>query len=1107
MLGRDLKEKVSIGWLPATVALLVFLIAGLCAYALEKILISERRATVIQLSEEKLHSLDRQLSHGLAVTYTLATLLKLGDGKIPDFRPIAEELLPLYPIVSALQLVPNGVVGETSPLAGNEKAIGHDLLADERRNKEAKLAMATKRLTLAGPFTLIQGGEGMIGRLPVYVGKAEEKFWGFAAALIKLDDFLKVIDLGQLEQQGYAYQLGRNHPDTGQKQVFARSVGVLAENPVVATLEVPNGQWLLTVSPVDHWWEGRRLAIEGLICLLLSVLGALATYWSRRTRKQLEDKELHYQALYESTPAMLHSINTEGKIISVSRAWLESLGYAAEEVIGHDSVEFLTEDSRRYATEMVLPEFFRTGRCDDVEYQMVTRDGRVIDVLLSARAERDASGRLVQSLAVIRDVTEKKRVEDQLHQVLAEQKAIIENDLVGIVRVRGRRIDWANPGFEKMLGYGAGELTGVPTRQHYPDDASYEAFGNEAYPVIMAGKVFHAQLRLLHADGRVVWMKVSGGLLHKETEESLWAFLDITQLHEANEQIVSNKQRMELALAGADLGMWDWHLPSDVLTCNARLSEMFGYGPDELGASGLVYAGLINLKDRPLVRRQMIQHLHGETPIYEAEYRVRHKDEHWVWVLCRGQIVERDECGRVVRMSGTNLDISDRKAYEAAILEREVELANLVASIQDLVIVFDAGGLVQEYFYPSVSRHPGQDPLAPKGGNYLECLPATTLAQLTEAMGEVLISGGVREIQYTLNVASGALASQASLSAIVGKKDGLLIGFLAVVRDVTEAVENQRQIEQLSRRNALLLDSVGEGIYGVNVAGNITFINATALRLLGLTGQDVTGRNAHDLFHHHLEEGVLYLPKDCPVSNTLQDGRGRNLETECFWRQDGTSFPVSLNVAPVIEDQIIQGAVVVFQDITERRRIEEEIRQLAFFDPLTQLPNRRLLLDRLGQALAGSKRAEAYCALFFIDLDNFKNLNDTQGHDCGDQLLKQVARRLLACVREMDTVSRFGGDEFVLLCQGLGSHLDEAVAAIESIALKVSQALNAPYPLGDHLQLSSPSIGATPFMGGAVSVDELLKQADIAMYQAKAAGRNTWRIFGVTSNFGVTTDA
>jgi diguanylate cyclase (GGDEF)-like protein len=180
---------------------------------------------------------------------------------------------------------------------------------------------------------------------------------------------------------------------------------------------------------------------------------------------------------------------------------------------------------------------------------------------------------------------------------------------------------------------------------------------------------------------------------------------------------------------------------------------------------------------------------------------------------------------------------------------------------------------------------------------------------------------------------------------------------------------------------------------------------------------------------------------------------------------------------------------------TERRLASAKINDLAFFDQLTNLPNRTLLLDRLKQTLVASTRSGNYGALLFIDLDNFKTLNDTLGHDMGDLLLKQVAQRLTRSVREGDTVARFGGDEFVVVLAGLGLVDGDAAISIEKAGEKILATLNQPYQLGDVPRHSTASIGITLFRGDLASIDDLMKQADLAMYKAKESGRNAWRFF------------
>ncbi|MBL0245487.1 MAG: EAL domain-containing protein [Rhodoferax sp.] len=197
--------------------------------------------------------------------------------------------------------------------------------------------------------------------------------------------------------------------------------------------------------------------------------------------------------------------------------------------------------------------------------------------------------------------------------------------------------------------------------------------------------------------------------------------------------------------------------------------------------------------------------------------------------------------------------------------------------------------------------------------------------------------------------------------------------------------------------------------------------------------------------------------------------------------------------------------IVLSRNVTQRKDSEEEINKLAFYDPLTSLPNRRLMVDRLRQALAASSRSGRLGALQFIDLDNFKTLNDTQGHDMGDLLLQQVAQRLCDCVRQGDTVARLGGDEFVVMVEELSDIREDAATQAKMIGEKILAAIGKPYRLGGLDYEITPSIGITLYRNHDQSTEELLKQADLAMYQAKSAGRNTLRFFDPAMQAVITT--
>ncbi len=306
--------------------------------------------------------------------------------------------------------------------------------------------------------------------------------------------------------------------------------------------------------------------------------------------------------------------------------------------------------------------------------------------------------------------------------------------------------------------------------------------------------------------------------------------------------------------------------------------------------------------------------------------------------------------------------------------------------------------------------------------------------------------------------------------------------------DVTELRNAEHEL-----RIAAQAFETQEGIVVTDSQGIIIRVNHSFTRMTGYSAAEVLG-NRMALLKSGLQDADFY--------KKLWD----TLLHEQFWqgelwnkRKNGEIYPEWLTITAVQnEDGKTNNYVGIFSDITERKHAEQQIHQLAFYDPLTRLPNRRLLMDRLQQGFAASARNGQHGALIFMDLDHFKTLNDTRGHDIGDLLLIEVAVRTQACVREGDTVARLGGDEFVVVLENLSKNATEAAKQAEVVADKIRLALSQPYMLKNLAHYSTPSVGIALFLGHQENIDDLLKHADTAMYQAKTAGRNAIRFYDPT---------
>jgi diguanylate cyclase (GGDEF)-like protein/PAS domain S-box-containing protein len=295
--------------------------------------------------------------------------------------------------------------------------------------------------------------------------------------------------------------------------------------------------------------------------------------------------------------------------------------------------------------------------------------------------------------------------------------------------------------------------------------------------------------------------------------------------------------------------------------------------------------------------------------------------------------------------------------------------------------------------------------------------------------------------------------------------------------------------EEELRISAAAFES-NDGIIVTDADGVIQRINLAFTKISGYTPEDLVGKTPV-LLKSSRHDDAFYSA----IWDSISETGGWRGE---IWgrRKNGEEYPQWLNITAVKTPQgKVTHYVGVHSDITERKQAEAEIEDLAFFDQLTGLPNRTLFTDRLRQAIKAGGRNVEYGALLFIDLDDFKGLNDTLGHDVGDKLLRQVAKRLTSFVREVDTVARLGGDEFVVVLANLGSNEREAARIAEAIAEKVLASLRLPYHLDEFTYASTASIGATLFREKKDTFEDLMKQADLAMYKSKEVGRNTVRFF------------
>ena len=554
---------------------------------------------------------------------------------------------------------------------------------------------------------------------------------------------------------------------------------------------------------------------------------------------------------------------------------------------------------------------------------------------------------------------------------------------------------------------------------------------------------------------------------------------------------------LNLAEHTARIGSWTLPIPGETLHCSRQCATMLGVADGAALTLAALAAGFT-----PEWRVRVAAHFqaclnHGTA--FDEEMQIAGTSHHGSWVRVIGEAV-RDAAGKIVRLQGVMHDISAQKQAQRETLQLAMRLTTTLASITEAFVTVD-----RQYCYTYLNKESERLLQRTTG----ELLGKPIWADRGEAMGQRLREQLQRALQGSHRV------EFEEYCAPLGKwlevraypfTEGLAIYF----RDVTARRKSQEQLmlleTSISRLNDIVV--IAEALSAGEAAPSIVFVNDAFEDRTGYLRHEVLGKTPRLLLGPDLQ-----LPELRRMSAALSKDQQVRSELRIF-RRDKSWFWLEMEVVAVLSEKgELTHWVAVGRDVTRRKAAEDEIHQLALYDTLTGLPNRKLLQDRLKGVLSLDARTGRHGALMFIDLDNFKILNDTMGHHTGDLLLQKVAERLTLCVRKTDTVARLGGDEFVVMLSDLSEDPAVAESRARIVAEKVLAQLREPFDLDGHRHFATSSIGVTALVsGGKDGVSEPLKQADLAMYHAKAMGRNTVCFFDpamqatVSANAAVSAD-
>jgi diguanylate cyclase (GGDEF)-like protein/PAS domain S-box-containing protein len=653
--------------------------------------------------------------------------------------------------------------------------------------------------------------------------------------------------------------------------------------------------------------------------------------------------------------------------------------------------------------------------------------------------------------------------------------------------------DWVSPSVTEVLGWSREDFMAVPHRDLiHPDDVATvtpikaSAFEDEGTPDPV-------ELRFATVDGRWQWMSAVTRAIRDSQGEvtgAVESLQDIQSGVEAREARIAQAERLDQILEGSGLGMWERDLSAGSLICDERWAGILGYCLAELRLiTDDALNDLTHPDDLEKVREATEDHASGRRDHVDVEMRMRHANGGWIWVRERGRIVEWSPKGLPLRMTGTLENITEQVEARHALERSEHDLratqrmARLGSWKWDL-----ASDKVEwsDELFEMFSLEPAQT--APDFADQERLYGPESWERLGAAMAETTRTGVPYELELEIARANSSPGWVHVRGEAVRNEHGLIVGQLGYVLDVTARKEAERGLESSEAlfRTAMLSSPIGLAM--TEMDGSFKIVNASLCRLLGRDEDWLVTHKERDVTH--ADDLDLLARADARRVRDTDSDSDTDMKVVRFVRADGSVLRVKRAAEHVPGGTGIPDFLLIqYADTTAEYEAAERLAYQAFHDPLTGLRNRAWILDMLEVDLRAAPRLGSQVGVLFIDLDNFKIVNDSLGHAAGDEVLMTVADRIAGVLRPRDRVGRSGGDEFVVVLPNV-----EDAHEAELVAQRIVSAVATELRADGHRIVPTVSIGI------ALNVPEstgtsLLRDADAALFRAKAAGRNRWQFF------------
>jgi diguanylate cyclase (GGDEF)-like protein/PAS domain S-box-containing protein len=669
------------------------------------------------------------------------------------------------------------------------------------------------------------------------------------------------------------------------------------------------------------------------------------------------------------------------------------------------------------------------------------------------------------------------------HEELAQ--ALIRCAGTGIYIIQDGRFRWANTLFQELSGYTEEELLGSnPLDLVHPDDR--ETVRQKAIESLKAGRSFPYEYRFIKKDGGVIWvLERLSSTEYEGKRAAVGSFMDITERKQSEQALAKSEQRYRTIMDEMRDDYYEVDLAGNFTFANDTWCRSLGYALEDL----------IGVNYRVTTARDEIEKIYKAfNQIYvtgqpNKSLKVKYnREDGSVGLAELAAFPLRNEKGEIIGFRGISHDVTERVRMEEALRRSEERYRNVLEGIEESYYEVDLTGNYT-FFNNALCRQLGYSREELMGMNYRVYTPLENVKKVFQAFNQVYRTSEPLKLFNMEQIRKDGTRIVADPSVFPLKNEkGEIIGFRGVSRDVTERIHMEEALRQSEERYRTILAEIEEGYYEVDLAGNIKFVNKSACRQFGYSEEELIGSNYRA---YVLKEDIKGVYK--AWNKVYRTGQPLQSYPFATVRKDGTQMFVENSVSPLRNKEgTIIGFRAVSRDVTQRKQFEQKLADMATHDSLTGLPNRALLSDRLTMGLALSRRSGSKLAILMLDLDKFKVINDTLGHGAGDQLLKSVAERLTSVTRKSDTVSRIGGDEFVLvLPQILGP--DNAAM----LAQRILDAFREPFIFDGHQLNVTTSIGIAVYPDHGKEIHILLKNADNAMYLAKEQGRDMFKFHEV----------